>query len=97
MKDFARQFYKSKQWQQVREFCMTRDKRLCQDCLKAGKVVTAEEVHHITPITPDNITDPAITLNPDNLVCLCRECHRTRHGAHPRRFTVDEMGRVNVK
>ncbi|MBR2775784.1 MAG: HNH endonuclease [Prevotella sp.] len=94
MKDFARSFYKSKEWKALRDNIMKRDGWLCQDCLSKGKYTPAEEVHHITEITPDNINDPSITLNPDNLVSLCRECHRTRHGAHERRYKVDEFGRV---
>ena len=97
MKPFAKGFYKSKAWKDIREFVMSRDARLCQDCLKQGKITTAEEVHHIVEITQDNIKDPNITLNPDNLVSLCRECHAARHGARPRRYTVDEMGRVTAK
>ena len=97
MKDWAESFYKSKRWQAVREYCMTRDKRLCVDCLKKGRYTPAEEVHHVVELTPINITDASVSLNPDNLVCLCRECHRTRHGAHDRRYTVDEFGRVTIK
>lgn len=94
MKPFARKFYKGKAWQSVRDYVMSRDARLCQDCLKQGKITTAEEVHHIVEITPDNINNPDITLNPDNLVSLCKECHAARHGARQRRYKVDEFGRV---
>ena len=94
MKDFARGFYKSKAWQMVRDNVMARDAWLCQDCLKRGRYTPAEEVHHIRELTPDNITDPEVTLNPDNLVALCRECHRQRHTGTVKRFTVDEFGRV---
>lgn len=97
MKDFARKFYKSQAWRNVRDYCMSRDHYLCVDCMKQGRLNPAEEVHHITELTPDNIDDPSITLNPDNLVSLCRECHRARHGARQRRFTVDEFGRVTIK
>lgn len=96
MKPFARKFYKGKAWQSVRDYVMSRDARLCQDCLKKGKITTAEEVHHIVEITPDNINDPDITLNPDNLVSLCKECHAARHGARQRRYKVDEFGRVTT-
>lgn len=67
---------------------------LCQDCLKEGKITPAEEVHHIIPLTVNNIHDPQITLNADNLIALCRECHRKRHGARKRRYEVDEFGRI---
>lgn len=75
---------------------MARDAWLCQDCLKRGRYTPAEEVHHIRELTPDNINDPSITLNPDNLVSLCRECHKQRHGARERRYKVDEFGRVTT-
>ena len=97
MKDYAKGFYRTKQWQSVRDFVMSRDARLCQDCLKQGRITMAEEVHHVIPITKDNIKDPEITLNPDNLISLCRECHKLRHGAHDRRYKVDELGRVVSK
>lgn len=70
---------------------------LCEDCAKKGKVTPAEEVHHIKFITPENINDPNVTLNWNNLVALCRECHRKRHGARQRRYDVDEWGRVTTK
>ena len=97
VQDWAKFFYKSKQWQRVRDYVMKRDQWLCQDCLKKGKYVPAEEVHHIVPLKPENITDPSITLDENNLVALCRECHKARHGARERRYSVDEYGRVITK
>ena len=96
MKPYAERFYKSQEWQRCREYVWQRDRGLCVDCIKRGRVTAAEEVHHVTEITPENITDPGITLNPDNLVSLCRECHRRRHGTEqePKRYKVDELGRV---
>lgn len=97
MKDFAKRFYKSAAWRGVREYCMHRDSFLCQDCLKEGRYTSAEEVHHIIELTPENIDDQSISLNPDNLVSLCRECHRARHDHQQRRYEVDELGRVKIK
>lgn len=97
MKPFAERFYKSKQWQRVREQAMQRDARLCVDCLKRNQITTAEEVHHIIELDETNINNPSITLNLDNLVCLCRECHRARHGEQTeQRYTVDEFGHVRI-
>lgn len=70
---------------------------LCEDCLKENKIAPAEEVHHKIFITPFNINDPNITLNFDNLVALCREHHRRRHGEKERRYTIDEQGRVTPR
>lgn len=96
--DYAKEFYRSKAWQKCRSFVFNRDCGLCQDCEKKGLMVPAEEVHHIIPITPENITDPSITLNPDNLVSLCRECHKARHGAHElQRYKVLPNGEVVLR
>lgn len=108
MRQFARGFYNTVVWQNARIQIMERDHYLCQDCLKKGLVVSAEEVHHIIPLSPENIKDPKIALGEDNLVSLCRNCHRDRHREmfeqskrlgtrRKRRFTVDEWGRVSIK
>ena len=65
--------------------------------MKEGKITPAEEVHHIKFITPENINDPSITLNYKNLVALCREHHRRRHGARDLRYTFDAYGRLIPK
>ena len=68
---------------------------LCEDCLKEGQIVPAEEIHHIKPITQYNISDPNITLDWSNLVALCREHHRQRHINRPKpRYAIDEKGNV---
>lgn len=96
MQPWAEHFYKSKAWQRCRENIMKRDAYLCVDCMKKNKLTAAEEVHHIVELTPDNINDPSVSLNPSNLVCLCRECHKARHGARERRYKVDDLGRVTI-
>lgn len=94
MKKYAEAFYKSPQWKRCRENYIRSVGGLCEDCYKEGKITPAEEVHHKIFITPQNIVDPGITLNPSNLVALCRECHKRRHGASQPRVQVDEWGRV---
>lgn len=71
---FAKLFYKSKEWQEVREGVLMRDLYLCRHCQ-----APAEEVHHIVHLTPENIYDVNVSLNPDNLVSLCRSCHFKEH------------------
>ena len=73
-KSFARQFYKSREWAAVRRYCMMRDNYLCRKCGRP-----AEEVHHIEHLTAENITDVRVSLNPDNLISLCRDCHFREH------------------
>lgn len=95
MQEWAEKFYKSKAWQNVRDYVYKRDAMLCQDCLHRGLYTPAVEVHHITPLTPDNINDPAVSLNPDNLVSLCKMCHTYRHTG--KRWRVDQNGKVHTR
>lgn len=69
-KPYAKAFYTSKLWRDCRKQILRRDLYTCAYC--SGR---AEEVHHIQEITPDNINDTNITLNPDNLISLCHGCH----------------------
>ena len=79
-RDFARSFYDSKEWKRTREYILMRDAYLCRKC-----GAPAEEVHHIVHLSPENIGDPAVTMNPDNLISLCRDCHFEEHrGDHGR-------------
>lgn len=99
MKEYAKHFYKSQAWYKCRNAYMKSVSYLCEDCYAKGIIKPAEEVHHIIFITPDNISDPNITLNYDNLISLCRECHRARHNLDEKnkRYKVDEAGRVIPK
>lgn len=94
MKDYAKTFYKSKQWQNCRNTYLKSVGGLCENCLKKGIYRPAVDVHHIEHVTPENITNPEVTLNWGNLIALCRECHMEIHYGRGRRYTVDEMGRT---
>ena len=61
-------------WQKVRRWALARDKWLCQDCLEAGRVKQASEVHHVVKI----VADRSRRLDVDNLRCLCGACHDAR-------------------
>lgn len=75
-KEWAADFYASGAWHRVREYVMRRDRFMCQHC-KAP----ATTVHHRIHLTPDNIHDPMISLNPDNLEAVCDDCHKAIHDA----------------
>lgn len=97
MKEYAKRFYKSTAWEKARGQAWSRDKGLCQECLKKGIIKEGDTVHHINPITVDNIKDESITLNLDNLETVCRDCHAKVHGKYMQdRYKVDELGRVII-
>jgi 5-methylcytosine-specific restriction endonuclease McrA len=69
-RSFSDKFYHSKAWKNVRHEVLRRDLFTCRDCHSR-----ANEVHHIIELTPDNINDINISLNHDNLISLCHDCH----------------------
>lgn len=95
MREFAKAFYKSKAWQNTREAYAASVGRLCERCQRAGVYRAGEIVHHKQELTPENISDPEVSLSWDNLELLCRDCHGKAHGA-AKRYKVDEMGRVKT-
>ena len=75
-KKFSKKLYNSSKWRDIRSYVLNRDFYMCQVCNEQN----CNTVHHITELTPININDANITLNPDNLITLCEECHRCVHG-----------------
>jgi 5-methylcytosine-specific restriction endonuclease McrA len=45
-------------------------------------------------LTPENLDNPAVTLNHDNLMALCEECHAEQHTK--RRWRCDPNGHVRL-
>ncbi len=81
-----KQFYNSKQWNQIRKNLIaersqkTNGNLICEYC---GKVITNfgdAEVDHIRELTTENINDISISLNADNLKIACHACHNQKHG-----------------
>ena len=85
-------FYKTQAWQDCRASYLKRQGGLCEVCLSKGIYTPAEIVHHKVHITAQNVNDPEVTLNHDNLQALCRECHGEVHGG--RRYKIDATGHV---
>lgn len=46
-------FYKSKEWNKVRQLAIVRDHALCKDCLDKNTITPYNTVHHIKPIKED--------------------------------------------
>ena len=72
---------------------------LCERCLKRGIIETGSkdrplEVHHKIPLSAENIHDPKITLNWDNLELLCKTCHEAEKELKPKRWKIGPDGRV---
>jgi 5-methylcytosine-specific restriction endonuclease McrA len=74
-KEWAKPFYNSKSWKSCRNAFRASKFYICEECGQPGR-----EVHHKIELTPQNITDPNVTLNWDNLQLLCTACHNKTKG-----------------
>jgi len=72
--DYAKGFYNNKAWKHTQAAYMASQHYICERCGNVARIV-----HHITRITPQNINNPAVTLDWDNLESLCIDCHNAEH------------------
>ena len=97
MKEWAEKFYTYKRWRKTKDLVWARDRGLCQRCLERGKIREGRVVHHIVPLTPENVSQPQIAYGLDNLVLLCADCHAEIHRKSIKRYKFDDLGRVIIK
>lgn len=97
MKEWQMKFYGSRRWKNLRKTVWTRDHGLCQRCMEKGIIRPGTTVHHKIELNESNYSNENISLNPDNLITLCRDCHAAIHRKNNKRYTVDELGRVIIK
>lgn len=96
MKDYARTLYSSTAWKKCRAAYTRSVGGLCERCRAKGLIVPGVIVHHKIYISPDNVGDPTVTLNPANLELLCRDCHAQEHDGLKLRYHFDEYGNVQT-
>jgi 5-methylcytosine-specific restriction endonuclease McrA len=92
--EFSDAFYKSWPWKRCREGYLNSVGRLCERCGKKGLIVPADQVHHKIKLTPENLSDPAITLNWGNLEALCMDCHQAEH--KQKRWRCEPDGSIRI-
>lgn len=92
---FAETFYYSWAWKKCREAYKKKASGICERCMKRGLIVPGVEVHHKVRLTPENLSDPAVTLNFDNLELLCEECHEREH-TKAAEWRTDADGHVDL-
>lgn len=62
-------------WWQLRRAALERDDYKCQRCgSNADEIGRNPDVHHIEPVR--SYDDPSNAHRLDNVICLCRSCHR---------------------
>lgn len=78
--EIAKKFYASKAWKKTRKAYIDSldNGGMCKKCLEYGIYKHGYIVDHIIPIDINNIDNPEITLNWNNLQYLCIECHNKK-------------------
>ena len=86
-------FYHSAAWRKLSRVFLLSQNYICERCGKP-----AEIAHHRKYLTPANMNDPEISLNPSNLEALCMACHNAEHfgtgGAIAAGYEFDENGEL---
>lgn len=89
---FAKSFYNSKAWKDCQKAYKAYRLGICERCGSPD----GTEVHHKTELNEENINDPNVSLNFDNLELLCKTCHskhhNTKHGATRNDVCFDDNG-----
>ena len=82
-------FYKSDTWKLAREIKIRSVNGRCERCGGIG-----QEVHHRKRVTVDNVEDASISLNPENLELLCKDCHNKEHKRFSKEMKFDAEGNL---
>lgn len=74
-KEWTKPFYNSKAWKAARASYIAQrmlvDGGMCEVCgIRAGFIV-----HHCEELTQENISDTSVSLDFDNLLYACKDCH----------------------
>lgn len=87
------EFYRCRQWRQLSKAYLLSKYYICERCGKPAVIA-----HHKKYLTPANVNNPTISLNPSNLEALCMDCHNAEHfgtgGATAQGFAFDAEGNL---
>lgn len=72
-------FYAHESWQQFRVAIIAQRGPVCQKCNKVIANSSDCILHHIKELTPENVSDYNVSLNPENILVVCHDCHDKEH------------------
>lgn len=78
--DFAKSLYNSKGWIDLRINLIIDRGPVCEKCKKIIADTSKLIGHHKIKLTADNVINPLIALNPQNIELLCLDCHNAEPG-----------------
>lgn len=80
-------FYRSAQWERMRQRVLRRDGYVCQYMKRYGRMVQADTVHHVIP----REEHPELALCEWNLISLCATAHDRMHDRRGDRLSAEGM------
>ena len=90
-------FYKSSEFRSLRRKVLEQHHYECYNCRARGKIVKAQEVHHVFKVReyPQYALSEFVEIDGElkrNLIPLCRDCHNKEHRRlnHKPRATLNE-------
>ena len=92
-------FYTSWKWRKCKKAFAKSKGNLCERCLARGIINAGSkkrplEAHHKIPLTDENVDDPKVSLNWDNMELLCKTCHDEERERKRKRWRLGPDGKV---
>ena len=72
-------FYASKEWRSFRFTIIGERGLICEHCRKIIAKQRDAHLHHKVELTVDNYKDATVSLNPDNVMLVHKDCHDQIH------------------
>ena len=76
-KDKFDDFYNSPAWKNMRDYILSKNNYLCEECKKENRYTSADTVHHIVHLRAEGGWE--LRLKESNLMAICRTCHNKVH------------------
>ena len=78
--NISHQYYNTVQWHNLRDRYI-KEHPFCEECAKDNIITIAQEVHHKYEFLNGNTDEERtnLLLDEDNLMSVCRKCHRKIH------------------
>ena len=88
------EFYRSQEWKAIRDRVIVRD--LGRDLASAGHEIFGKIlIHHMNPITKEDVlTHSDMLVNPEYLICTCKQTHDAIHYGDERLLVHDPVART---
>lgn len=90
MRKLRAEAYNNTAWRKMRDTYL-KEHPLCEEHLKRGEVVAAEDVHHKKSPFQKGEINYNLLLNYENLESVCKECHGNIHSKQQGHISPEEV------